>query len=462
MLVAAKPDRSAGQDPSADDAITAGDIRRFEADYKVRPVLLVENYRSTMNIINAANRVIAPAVERMKAGHDIVVNRNRKKEPAGGTLEQVDSVGRGRVQIVKKATSPLEQAALAVKELQRLSKVVPDWDWTRAAVIAREWRYLQPVRSYCEARGVPVQAANSDPPNFWRLRETQTLINWLKDRKSATVRTGDLTEWIERQQVGPWWSMLKEGMDEFTEELGDRETDRKAVIEWFAEWGRDARKRQSGLLLLTAHRAKGLEFDDVVILDGGWDRRSLGEDRDAARRLYYVAMTRARRSLALILMTNRHPIIDGLDDPSVLIRAKSQDNLDATDCKRIYQTLNPSEVNLDFAGRIAGDSETLMAIERLNAGDLLTLKDVEGPWFVFDQNDVRVGRLANKFKPPEGTRFVAGRLFATSTRFRTDSGDAYQAQLKRDQWNVVLPNWFLNAEPRPVDIRIPIRARELA
>ena len=37
-------------------------------------------------------------------------------------------------------------------------------------------------------------------------------------------------------------------------------------IEWLAEWGRDLRRRQRGLLLLTAHRAKGLEFDHVVVL----------------------------------------------------------------------------------------------------------------------------------------------------------------------------------------------------
>ena len=37
------------------------------------------------------------------------------------------------------------------------------------------------------------------------------------------------------------------------------------------EWARDARSEQRALLLLTAHRAKGLEFDDVVILNGGWE-----------------------------------------------------------------------------------------------------------------------------------------------------------------------------------------------
>ena len=71
----------------------------------------------------------------------------------------------------------------------------------------------------------------------------------------------------------------------------------KHFIEWLAEWGRDIRRRQRGLLLMTAHRAKGLEFDHVVVLDGGWNRVGDGEDPDEARRLYYVAMTRARQTL---------------------------------------------------------------------------------------------------------------------------------------------------------------------
>ena len=33
-------------------------IRRFEADYQARPVYLVENFRSSANIISAANAMI--------------------------------------------------------------------------------------------------------------------------------------------------------------------------------------------------------------------------------------------------------------------------------------------------------------------------------------------------------------------------------------------------------------------
>ena len=50
-------------------------IRRFEGDYRAGPVYLTDNYRSTGNIIEAANAVIGPAQQRMKAGHPIGINR---------------------------------------------------------------------------------------------------------------------------------------------------------------------------------------------------------------------------------------------------------------------------------------------------------------------------------------------------------------------------------------------------
>ena len=79
------------------------------------------------------------------------------------------------------------------------------------------------------------------------------------------------------------------------------------IIERLAEWGRDVRRRQRGLLLSTSRRAKGLEFDHVAVLDGGWERFGEDEDPDATRRLYYVAMTRARRTLALAHLVESRP-----------------------------------------------------------------------------------------------------------------------------------------------------------
>jgi ATP-dependent DNA helicase RecQ len=264
-------------------------------------------------------------------------------------------------------------------------------------------------------------------------------VSWLRGRTGSAVHASEISDWIKGQPSGPWWSVLREGVDDFVQELGERETDRKDVLEWLAEWGREVRRRQSGLLLLSAHRAKGLEFDDVVILDGGWDRRSKTEDRDAARRLYYVAMTRARRSLALLTIGNTHPIIGGLNDPSMLIRAQSRNPTDVSDCMKLYQTLSPSEVDLSFAGRLADKNPTLKAIEQLQVGDPVELTQKGDLWQIVDRQGVVLGRLAKKFEHPKDASFVEGRVFAISTRYRADSSEEFQDRLKRDQWSVVIP-----------------------
>ena len=64
-------------------------------------------------------------------------------------------------------------------ELLRLRELAREWDWSRCAVIARQWEHLVPVRAFCEAHGVPVQMANEEIPNFWRLRETRAFVEWL-------------------------------------------------------------------------------------------------------------------------------------------------------------------------------------------------------------------------------------------------------------------------------------------
>ncbi len=421
-------------------------IRRFERDYNAKPAFLTGNYRSTQHIISAANAVIDPGPRRMKARNPIAINPARRNDPPGGEWTRRDPVAKGRVQILP-AANKLAQAQAAVAELQRLAALHPGWNWSSCAVIARSWSLLHPVRALCELEGIPVQAANEDFTGIWRLRETQALVAWLRDRKTRCVASADLRAWLSKQPPGPWIELLREAVEEHAldTDAADPEIPVDSFIEWLAEWTRDARRRQRGLLLLTAHRAKGLEFDHVVVLDGGWRDQ---HDIDAERRLYYVAMTRARTSLALARLIGRHPFHDRLQqNPSVLVRQVPPANSPAPpELARVYRTLSLRKVFLSFAGYKPHDDPVHRAIASLSPGDPLAVHERER-WELTDPNGRVVGQLAHDFKPPTGMKPAYASVYAIATWARDLSEPRYQTSIRRDSWEVVIPE--LVFEPAP-------------
>ena len=56
-----------------------------------------------------------------------------------------------------------------------------------------------PVRSYCEMQGIPVRQADEDSSGFWSLRETQSMIDWLRTRDSALIDVPTIRQWLARQ-----------------------------------------------------------------------------------------------------------------------------------------------------------------------------------------------------------------------------------------------------------------------
>lgn len=417
-------------------------IRRFEEDYGAKATYLIENYRSTFNIIHAANRVIAPAAERMKSGHDIVVNRARRRARSGGELERVDMVVRGRVQVLVTGANRMMQAVAAVEELIRLSKLDIEWNWARTAVVARNWRDLHPVRSLCEAKGIPVQVADEEPVNFWRLREMQALIWWFKSLAKPMVRMLEISQWLSEKPTGTWWTLLREGLDEFHAEAGDGEVAVADLVDWLVDWGRAVRGRQTGLLLVTAHSAKGLEFDDVVILDGEWAGRGNEEDADAPRRLYYVAMTRARRSLTLMQFNAPHAILgDIVDDPVFSVQRPHVDESKLLDCYRTYQRPTLKDINIDFIGRYVANHPDVGDVEGLQAGDPVRMEMRGYQRVIVNRDGKLVGCLAEKYSPPKDVEFLEGRVYAIMSRTTADVGEKFANSIRRRQWETVIPEF---------------------
>ena len=416
-------------------------IRRFEEDYTARPIFLTDNYRSTVHVIEAANKMIESAGQRMKTGHPIHVDRARTKEPPGGAWAELDPIARGRVQILQSGDTAASQAQTVVAELKRMSGLTSNWSWSGCAVIAREWSYLDPVRSLCELEDIPVQMGNEEFTGVWFLRETQALIDWLRGRESRLVTSAELKAWIAQQPSGPWIDLLLEAIDDFALETSGTETPVDHFIEWLAEWARDVRRRQRGLLLLTAHRAKGLEFDHVVVLDGGWDRVGRDEDIDAPRRLYYVAMTRARQTLALARLSGRHPFQDTLSDIPLVQHRKPPANLPPArpELARRYRRLSLRNIFLSFAGYKRAGDPVHRAIAALSPGDSLSVRSGPYRWELLDCNGTVVGQLASSFEPPNGMYCAFATVLAIVTWDKEKSEPQYQDSLRCENWEVVVP-----------------------
>ncbi len=412
-------------------------IRRFEADYRAKPEYLIENYRSTGHIIAAANAVIAPAAARMKAGHDIAINRKRAKDRPGGEMAILDPVAQGRVQVLDFQGDDLTQAKAALDELLRLSRLDPDWNWAKTAIIARDWRRLAPVRAHAEALGIPVEMANETLPSIWRLREMQLFIKAMRREPTHLLDIRDLVEMKNAIPANRWTDLIAEGIATLAHELNTKSMPVPDLIEWFAEWARDARSEQRSLLLLTAHRAKGLEFDDVVILNGGWDRPGKGEDADAPRRLFYVAMTRARRSLT-IMADAGHPFVPP-GDQHVLRRAAPVVAGSLTQCTAIYQVPDLKSVDLSWAGRLGPGHPSLAAIAAARVGDPIQLARDGITWALHDKNGAVLGRMAKSWSPPQGLQFQRGEVGAIVRWRRSDNKEEFREFIRREEWEAIVP-----------------------
>lgn len=411
-------------------------IRRFAEDYQAQTQYLVDNYRSTAHIIEVANALIAGAATRMKGTQPIRIDPARARSPAGGEWQGRDSVGQGRVQILPAGKNAEQQAVAVLTELQRMIPL--GLDPGRTAVIARQWKYLEPLRAACASLGLPVSMADEEAPPLWRLRETQALLAFA-EAHGQLIRAGILQAWFAGRCVDGWSACLQEAIDAFAEDTQGAEVSLAYFRDWLAEWGRASRRRQTGLLLLSAHRAKGLEFDHVFVLDGEWQKQG-GEDADAARRLYYVAMTRARRTLTLARLEAGNPFLDHLPVSAALLRRPPTQWLPSPPGLQ-QRIVLPSlrEIDLGFAGRKNPAAPLHRHLAALQVGAALHLEKDERGYRLLTPEGHEVGRLARNFAPPDGLRCIAARVRAIVNWRRRDGGPEYAERCRCEQWEVVLP-----------------------
>ena len=429
-------------------------IQQFEADYHAKRYHLIENYRSTTHIIDCSNRVISKARNRMKVDQAIRINHSRRDMPPGGDFAKLDPIAQGRVHVLKVSQQSFGEVESALAELQRLNSLEVFGEqkyWGRFAVIARRWEHLEPMAAACRIKGVPVRLMRDDHvPDLHTTREGHLLLALLKGkhrhvgRNRVLLRSMTLSRWFRRrfgQSVDdliehPQRAALAQFIRESESAAPSAERVTFDLIEQLYEFGAGGKSASADMangpmMLLTAHRAKGLEFDHVLILDGGgW-----AENNDEERRLFYVAMTRAKKTLTLCERRNQqHAFIPDCAD-LCLTTNTTEASLDPRLAHRTW-VADPEHVVLSWPGYFAPSAPIHKAIAELDYGDELSLRprgDGKPGWEIADRNGVSVTRMAQKFQPPSG-RILGVRVATVLVRHAREGED-----VRCPEWELVLP-----------------------
>ena len=336
-------------------------IRQFEHDYNARLFYLVENYRSTKNIIDVSNMLISLNRDRMKTDHPIQINDMRSKNPPGDPVRIV------------RCSNVLNQARHILEEIREYHKA-----GISIAVLSRTNSELNAVRAALESEGIPssVAAERDNGVPLHRLREFHALIKYIKGLNQTTVTAVGLRKellTIENHLTeNPWIALLDTFLLQWGEETNNYETTPDDAVDFLyeaiQEYKRDGHTENT-VYLSTVHAAKGLEFDRVFIL-GNWTRQKTIEKQEEERRPYYVGMTRARTALTLYeLSSTQNPHTSVLKGAAIERLEVGNLSRPADDILcQCYSLLDLSSIWIDYPAIAANSTTIRQEIVKLHTG----------------------------------------------------------------------------------------------
>ncbi len=392
-------------------------IRRFKHDYDAEVHHLVENYRSTRYIIEAANRLIAGNTDRMKTEHPIRIDRQRELLPAGGDFGQQDPVAQGKVRLIR-VRDEHAQAQAATAELQRLQRLGVK-DWSQFAVLSSTHRELAQVRGQMEAAGIPFRwvGQRDRMPPLHHVREIGQYLRWLEGIRNQLKRASQLSavaaEMFPRDSANPWVQFLASLLETWRQESGDAEMPVVEALEHLYEACAESRREFTygdGVTLSTVHSAKGTEHDHILLL-GAWPVVCNPAKLEETRRAFYVGMTRARKTLAVLDRVDIHPSLPGSLGGVAVLAQEYVPAADVAPCPLLnYETLALEDIHLGYPAMHPAPSPVHGALARLRPGDILSLRSMrDGRIGLLDKTNVCVARLSRKAEDDWRERILAVR-----------------------------------------------------
>ena len=382
----------------------------------------------------------------MKTGNPIQINKDRSKFPPGSDAEHYDLSFKGRVAILE-TNDCFSQARAVVNELNRLKEAAKDSSWADFAIFGRNCSDLVPIRAALEDQDIPFvwSADKSSMPRMDRIIECYKLIEWLKCKGDVLITAQEIRNYIQEEAdtntANEWYQLLNEVNNEWYGETANYEREAMLAVYFFYDALQDKgldSQLGTGVYMSTAHSAKGLEFKHVIIADGNLHSRRNNTEEE--RRVFYVAMTRAKKTLSVLEMAASNNIHTPLLTGESVMRVKANDTIDIVDeiLKRQYNIIGMDDVFITYAGLRDQTTRLHKELNKLKVGDSLQMKEEGGKIFIETKKDFPLISLSQS-----GVRTWKNRLNsiinikikAITIRNKEDAVD-FEMETRVDQWRI--------------------------
>ena len=261
----------------------------FSQRFPKAPVIrLTRGYRSTPEIIETANRIL-------------------KGGASHGDHELTSVNERGEKLELRSFTTTSSEVTAVVDAIAALDKTHSD-----IAILTRTNNGLDPFEAALKARGIEAQLKNSE--RFFDRVEVRDAMRVIR---SASVLPTDANDWLHDLE-----SVLRPfGNADYVRAFTTLGAQMKAAgapsLRTFLRELEDRSEQNNpptlpGVVLSTLHAAKGLEWDHVFLVSVNDGILPMGTEIEEERRLFYVGLTRAKRTVHLSYSGEPSEFLSGL------------------------------------------------------------------------------------------------------------------------------------------------------